>query len=77
MVLGQEVPSSLISNTCIDSMILSCVTRNLLNLLSSLMTSTDLKLIKLGAAGKRKCITVTVPQKLEMMEGMNMVKAAV
>jgi len=41
------------------------------------MTSTDLKLIKLGAAGKRKCITVTVPQKLEMMEGMNMVKAAV
>jgi len=41
------------------------------------MTSTDLKLIKQDAAGKRKCITLTIPQKLEMIGGLKIVKAAV
>jgi len=41
------------------------------------MTSTDLKLIKLGAASKQKCITLAIPQILEMIGGLNMVKAAV
>jgi hypothetical protein len=40
------------------------------------MTSKDLKLMKQNAAGKRKCITLTVPQNLEMAGGLKVVKAA-